>query len=95
MPGWVNRTALGDITGFDFSALNEDSLYRNMDKLYTQREFIERALQEKEASLFNLDDTIYCSVPNASLHLVFTPSFPRKRESRAKMDSPVEPGNDR
>ena len=59
MPDWVNRTALGDITGFDFSALNEDSLYRNMDKLYMQREFIERALQEKEASLFNLDDTIY------------------------------------
>ena len=27
MPGWINRTALGDIVGVDFSGLNEDSLY--------------------------------------------------------------------
>jgi transposase len=59
MPGWVNRTALGDLVGVDFSGLNEDSLYRNMDKLHAQRGFIERCLSEKETALFNLDNTIY------------------------------------
>jgi transposase len=59
MPGWVNRTALGDIVGVDFSELNEDLLYRNMDKLHSEREFIEECLSEKETTLFNLDDTIY------------------------------------
>ena len=59
MPGWINRTALGDIVGVDFSGLNEDSLYRNMDRLHTQRGFIEKCLSEKETALFNLNNTIY------------------------------------
>ncbi len=58
-PDWVNRTALGDITGADFSRLNEDALYRNMDRLYSRRGFIEKRLTEKEANLYNLDTTIY------------------------------------
>ena len=42
MPGWVNRTALGDIVWVDFSGLNKDSLYRNMDRLHTQQGFIRK-----------------------------------------------------
>ncbi len=59
MPDWIRRTALGDILGTDFSELNEDSLYRNLDKLYPQREQIERELSEREKTLFNLDDVVY------------------------------------
>jgi len=36
MPDWVRRTALGDILGEDFSKLNEDSLYRNLDSTTAQ-----------------------------------------------------------
>ena len=59
MPDWIRRTALGDILGTDFSELNEDSLYRNLDKLYPKREQIERELAEREKTLFNLDDMVY------------------------------------
>jgi transposase len=59
MPDWVRRTALGDILGTDFTELNEDSLYRNLDKLYPKREQIERELAEREKTLFNLDDMVY------------------------------------
>ena len=41
MPDWIRRTALGDILGEDFSELNEDSLYRNLDRLHPKREQIE------------------------------------------------------
>ncbi|NWG04209.1 MAG: hypothetical protein HXY44_15255 [Syntrophaceae bacterium] len=34
MPDWIRRTSLGDILGTDFKELDEDSLYRNLDKLY-------------------------------------------------------------
>lgn len=59
MPDWIRRTALGDILGTDFSELSEDSLYRNLDKLYPKREQIERELAEREKTLFNLDDMVY------------------------------------
>ncbi len=59
MPDWIRRTALGDILGTDFSERNEDSLYRNLDKLYPKREQIERELAEREKTLFNLDDMVY------------------------------------
>jgi len=59
MPGWVRRTAMGDILGTDFSELNEDYLYRNLDVLHPNRELIERELAERERTLFNLDETIY------------------------------------
>jgi transposase len=59
MPEWIRRTALGDILGTDFSELNEDSLYRNLDKLYPKREQIERELAQREKTLFNLDDMVY------------------------------------
>ncbi len=50
---------MGDIVGTDFSELNEDVLYRNLDKLYAKREQIERELSEREKTLFNLDDMVY------------------------------------
>jgi len=59
MPDWIRRTALGDILGTDFSELNEDSLYRNLDKLHPKREQIETELAEREKTLFKLEDMIY------------------------------------
>src|SRR3989454_3256404 len=59
MPDWIRRTALGDILKEDFSKLQDEALYRNLDRLHPNREPIERALAEKEQTLFNLDDTVY------------------------------------
>jgi transposase len=59
MPDWIGRTALADILGADFSALHDDALYRNLDRLHPNRERIERELAEREKTLFNLDDTVY------------------------------------
>lgn len=59
MPDWMRRTALADILQADFSALDEDALYRNLDRLHPNRETIERQLAEHEKTLFNLDDTVY------------------------------------
>ena len=59
MPDWIRRTAMGDIVGADFSQLNENALYRNLDRLHPNREPIERELAEQEKTLFNLDDTVY------------------------------------
>ena len=39
--------------------MNDDALYRNLDKLYPKRGIIESLLAEKEKNLFSLDDTIY------------------------------------
>ena len=59
MADWIRRTAMGDILGVDFSQLNENALYRNLDRLHPNREPIERELAEREKTLFNLDDTVY------------------------------------
>src|SRR3989454_4622196 len=59
MPDWIRRTALGDILKQDFSKLQDQALYRNLDRLHPNRDHIERALAEKEKTLFNLDDTVY------------------------------------
>jgi len=59
MPDWIRRTAMGDILGSNFSELNEDALYRNLDRLHPKREQIERELAEREKTLFNLDDMVY------------------------------------
>jgi transposase len=59
MPDWVRRTAVGDILGIDFSKLDENKLYRNLDALHPNRELIERELAKQESTLFNLDDTFY------------------------------------
>jgi len=59
MPDWIRSTALADIVGTDFSGLDDDALYRNLDRLHPNREAIERELGEREKSLFSLDDTLY------------------------------------
>lgn len=59
MPDWIRSTALADIVGGDFSGLNDEALYRNLDQLHPHREGIERELAEREKNLFNLDDTLY------------------------------------
>jgi len=59
MPEWVNDTALSDILSIDLDTLNDDALYRNMDKLYPGRGITERLLSEREKTLFSLDDTVY------------------------------------
>ncbi len=59
MPDWMRRTALGDLLGTDFSALNDEALYRHLDRLHPNRERIEAELADREKTLFNLDDTLY------------------------------------
>ena len=59
MPDWIRRTALADILDVDFGKLNDDALYRNMDKLYPARNHIEKELARTEESLFGLDTTLY------------------------------------
>src|ERR687891_806794 len=59
MPGWLQRTALADILGTDVTALSDEALYRNLDRLHPQRARIEQALAARERTLFNLDDTLY------------------------------------
>ena len=59
MCDWIQRTALGDILGAEFSPLSDDALYRNLDRLHPNREGIEAELAEREKNLFNLDDTLY------------------------------------
>jgi len=59
MPGWAKGTALSGILSVNLASLNDDALYRNLDKLYPKRGIIEALLAEKEKSLFSLNDTIY------------------------------------
>ena len=59
MPDWIRRTALEDILKEDFSRLQDEALYRNLDRLHPNREHIERQLAEREKTLFDLDDTVY------------------------------------
>jgi hypothetical protein len=59
MPAWIRRTALIDILDADFDGVDDDRLYRVLDKLYPHRATIEAALVQRERSLFNLDTTVY------------------------------------
>jgi len=59
MPEWIRTTALPDILSVDFDQLNEDALYRNLDKLHAHRVAIESALADRERNLFALDQTIF------------------------------------
>jgi transposase len=59
MPDWVRRTALGDLLRTDFTSLNDDALYRNLDRLHPQRVLIEGELAGRERELFQLAESIY------------------------------------
>ena len=58
MSEWVARSALSDILKEDFHHLNEDRLYRNMDRLYGKRGPIKAGLSAKEKTLFSLKKSI-------------------------------------
>jgi transposase len=59
MPDWVRSTALADLLETSFEELNEDVLYRHLDKLHGKRAEIEAALAERERDLFQLDPTLF------------------------------------
>jgi transposase len=59
MPDWVRRTALADLLEADFSGLNDEALYRNLDRLHPQRALIEGELAAREGELFALTESIY------------------------------------
>jgi transposase len=59
MPDWVRRTALADILGDDVAPLGDESLYQTLDRLHPQRVAIERALAERERTLFTLDARLF------------------------------------
>jgi transposase len=59
MPDWFARTALADILGNDLSVIDDDTLYRHLDRLHPKRAEIESALAKREEQLFNLDGTVY------------------------------------
>jgi transposase len=59
MPDWIRRTAMGDILRTDFSDINDDTLYRNLDKLYPNRSRIETDLVNAERNLFNLNASVF------------------------------------
>jgi transposase len=58
-PDWVRRTALPDLLGETFDTLGDESLYQTLDRLHPQRVAIERALAERERTLFNLDARLF------------------------------------
>lgn len=59
MPEWVRRTALADLLHRDFAPLQDDALYRNLDRLPPQRARIEGELAQSERDLFQLPESIY------------------------------------
>jgi transposase len=59
MPRWIRSTALADILGADLTALADDPLYRNLDRLHPERAGIESELVQRERRLFQLDPTVY------------------------------------
>ena len=59
MPEWVRRTALADLLHADFRLLNDEALYRNLDRLHPQRALIEGELAAREKELFALPESIY------------------------------------
>ena len=59
MPDWVRRTALADLLQADFRLLNDEALYRNLDRLHPQRALIEGELAAHEKTLFALPESIY------------------------------------
>jgi len=58
MAAWINQSAIADVLALDQLQVNEDQLYRNMDRLLPHRVRIEARLSEREKSLFSLDDVV-------------------------------------
>src|SRR5437773_764823 len=50
---------MADILKQNFSNVDDEALYRNLDRLHPNREHIERELAQREKTLSNLEDTVY------------------------------------
>jgi len=59
MVDWVQTTAIADVLATDLARLNDEALYRNLDRLHPERASIETGLAEAERTLFDLDNCIY------------------------------------
>ena len=59
MPAWIQRTALADLLDTDLSGLDDNALYRHLDRLHPQRGRIEEQLSQRERTLFDLAETLY------------------------------------
>jgi len=53
------ETALSDLLGIPSEKINEDRLYRSLDKLLPHKDALEVHLKEKAGSLFNLDYDLF------------------------------------
>jgi len=58
MVDWFDRVALRDVLEIPPEGLNDDRLYRHLDRLHPLREPIEMALAAREEHLFNLDRSV-------------------------------------
>lgn len=52
------QTGLGKLLDTDFSNLSHNALYRITDQIYTNKEYIEQQLREKECTIFNLHESL-------------------------------------
>jgi transposase len=52
---WFRRTALEDLLGLPAAKVNDDRLYRALDRLLPHKDALERHLKERLGSLFNLE----------------------------------------
>lgn len=59
MPAWIRASAVPDILGQDYSDLNDDTLYRHLDRLYPHRMVIEKELARREETVFNVDQSLF------------------------------------
>ncbi len=56
---WLRETsAMDELLDTDFSSISDQTLHRSADRLYAQRELIEKGLSEKSTDLFSLDDSL-------------------------------------
>jgi transposase len=55
---WVDRTAMSELLGQRLGSVNKDALYRVSDRLWSERERIERHLGNSEQRLFETEETL-------------------------------------
>jgi len=56
---FFDQTALSDLLGIASNKINENRLYRSLDKVLPHKEGLERHLKERAGSLFNLDYDLF------------------------------------
>jgi len=56
---YFEQTALADLLGIPVNRINENRLYRALDKVLPYKEELEKHLKEKAGSLFNLDYDLF------------------------------------